>query len=310
MSQPYSAPDWIYDAPTAEKVELADKSVGEPFGSYDEILAYPVTKAALERAKLFTRSMRAAGGTNINEALLKALNNSQSIQSLTRLTPMIIFLTDGDPSVGVTSTDAIVGNIKKANGDGIVSIFSLAFGTEADFSFLKKISSQNKAFARKIYEASDATIQLKGFFSEVASPVLANVQFNYEGTVANLTETKIGNLFNGSEIVVAGQLNDSSATAANLRAIISGLGADGLTYQNVWDGIERGAEQVPESKQNDGSKQSDGTKSPSKLNFSLEKTWAYLTIKDLLRKSEAEDKSLYKDQALKLSLKVKILKNI
>ena len=49
----------------------------------------------------------------------------------------------------------------------------------------------------------------KGFYDEVASPLLSEVHFKYpENTVNSLTGSHFKQLFNGSEIVVAGRLND------------------------------------------------------------------------------------------------------
>jgi hypothetical protein len=42
------------------------------------------------------------------------------------------------------------------------SFFSLAFGIKTDFNMLKTLSLQNYGFARKIYTASDASLQLEG----------------------------------------------------------------------------------------------------------------------------------------------------
>jgi len=58
-------------------------------------------------------------------------------------------------------------------------IFSLGFGEGADIDFLKKLSLNNTGFARVIYEASDASLQLRNFYKEISSPVLSNVTFQY-----------------------------------------------------------------------------------------------------------------------------------
>lgn len=58
-------------------------------------------------------------------------------------------------------------------------IFSLGFGEGADMDFLKKLSLNNTGFARVIYEASDASLQLRNFYKEISSPVLSNVTFKY-----------------------------------------------------------------------------------------------------------------------------------
>lgn len=61
-------------------------------------------------------------------------------------------------------------------------IFSLGFGDGADIDFLKKLSLKNGGFARVIYEAADAALQLRNFYKEISSPILSNVTFNYADT--------------------------------------------------------------------------------------------------------------------------------
>jgi hypothetical protein len=122
---------------------------------------------------------------------------------------LIIFLTDGEPTVGVTDPSLIQKFIQNANANLTIPIFSLGFGEGADFPFLRKLSLQNYGFGRKIYEASDAALQLKGFYNEIASPLLSKVVFNYtspEFNITDLTVTEFPTIFGGNEVVVAGRL--------------------------------------------------------------------------------------------------------
>jgi hypothetical protein len=80
---------------------------------------------------------------------------------------MVLFLTDGHATSGETNNDQIMLNVRKANYNSFAPLFSLAFGRQADFSLLKILSLQNNAFARKIYVAADASLQLEGFYKEV-----------------------------------------------------------------------------------------------------------------------------------------------
>lgn len=49
----------------------------------------------------------------------------------------------------------------------------------------------------------------QGFYEEVSSPLLSEVNFHYpDNTVNSLTRSHFKQLFNGSEIMVAGRLND------------------------------------------------------------------------------------------------------
>lgn len=95
--------------------------------------------------------------------------------------------------------------ITSANVDE-VPIFSLSFGDGADRDFLEKLSLKNQGFARHIYEGADASLQLEEFYKYVSSPLLTKVNFKYVSkAVSKLTKTKFPIMFDGSEIVIAGQ---------------------------------------------------------------------------------------------------------
>ena len=116
------------------------------------------------------RFLPLSGNTNINAALLEALSVVGDAVALRKeAQPLVFFLTDGHPTVGETDSGVILGNVKKANEECEAAIFSLAFGRLADFQMLKLLSLQNNAFARKIYVAADASLQLEGFYKEVSS---------------------------------------------------------------------------------------------------------------------------------------------
>ena len=106
--------------------------------------------------------------------------------------PILIFLTDGRANVGVQNLTQIVRNAGVAN-TGNCSIFALGMGSDVDFSFLKKLSLRNYGFARKIYEASDAALQLRDFYRYVASPLLSQVTFQYQPENVSLCTLRFNN---------------------------------------------------------------------------------------------------------------------
>ncbi|XP_027135472.1 inter-alpha-trypsin inhibitor heavy chain H3-like [Larimichthys crocea] len=69
---------------------------------------------------------------------------------------------------------------------------------------------QNKGLACRIFEGSDAKHQLQGFYEEVSSPLLLEVDLRYpENAVDLLTHNHYSQLLNSSEIVVAGLLTNN-----------------------------------------------------------------------------------------------------
>uniref|UniRef100_A0A674DN74 Inter-alpha-trypsin inhibitor heavy chain H3 n=1 Tax=Salmo trutta TaxID=8032 RepID=A0A674DN74_SALTR len=204
-----------------------------------------------------------------------------------RSVSMIILLTDGMPNSGVSSTPQIQKNVHDAMG-GNMSLFCLGFGNDVDYSFLDVMSRQNQGLARRIYEGSDATVQLQGFYKEVASPLLSEVDLHYPDNLVNsLTNSHYKQLFNGSEIVVAGRLTDNSLD--NFLVEVFAKGEDfivkGQASAQEWDILYPEQEYI--------------------FGDFTERLWAYLTIQQLLSLKEtgtAEEKGNATAQALEMSL--------
>merc|ERR1719244_2400491 len=183
---------------------LQEQTPGQPLQATEENKA---------KAIEYIVGLDAGGGTNINEAILQGLKLTElalETEQLPReVSSMLVFLTDGLPSSGVTNNVEIRKNVKDANKDLEVSIFCIGFGRDADFDLMKQISQQSNSFAKRIYEGSDAALQLEGFYSEISSPLISNLNFKYVGGLVDnstLSDTKLKTFFKGGEFVTTGKL--------------------------------------------------------------------------------------------------------
>ena len=232
-------------------------------------------------------------GTDINTAMLKGIDFLNKIQDGKNRMKIIVFLTDGQASKGEQNRETILKNIDKKNAEGL-AVFSLAFGNDADYEFVKKVAVKNKGVARKIFEDSDASLQIKGFYDEISSSTLRNVSFKYldqnSDVSENTTKINFDAFFDGKELVIAGKLSDGDLKVVNL--IVTGNGVDGNIELELESDIKS---RVPEL-----------TKDFERI---TERIWSYLTIKQLLEtaigENDATKKKALNDRALELSLKVK-----
>ncbi|XP_067013896.2 inter-alpha-trypsin inhibitor heavy chain H4 isoform X2 [Anabrus simplex] len=245
-----------------------------------------------EAAKNMINVLNVDGATYIYDALQAALQVVVQGKHLaleledSMRQPMIIFLTDGQPTGKNAKLDKILNVTSTKNKEIGAVIHSLAFGKDADFKFLKKLSLQNNGFARKIYEDADASLQLTNFYKSVASPLLANVTFHYIGREVNLsslTMTHFPLLYNGSELAVAGHYQplvewngEVSSTSQFFRA--KPVVLDGGWYPERLSLVQNGSEAT-----------------------FMERLWAYLTIRQLLDQAEQDETS--KHRALEIALK-------
>ena len=143
--------------------------------------------------------------TNINDALSRGIDMLSRKGESSRA-PVIVFLTDGQPTTGVTNRDVILHNARTKN-EMKIPIFSLAFGKGADYQFTKKLAAQNNGLGRKIYEDSDSDLQISGFYREISTVLLKNVTFKYlDPNVTALTKTNFNTYFKGTECIVSGKI--------------------------------------------------------------------------------------------------------
>ncbi|XP_048029058.1 inter-alpha-trypsin inhibitor heavy chain H3-like isoform X1 [Megalobrama amblycephala] len=241
------------------------------------------TKQNLENAKSFVKEIRDGGATDINAAVLAGVDmiNRHPREGTASI---LILLTDGDPTSGETNIERIMANVKKAIGLKF-PLYCLGFGHDVNFDFLTKMSLENGGVARRIYEDSDADLQLQGFYDEVAVPLLTDIQLQYTGGT-NLTKTSFNLYFNGSEIVVSGQITDNSVESFSTEVIAVSKGSS-VTYQDTV--MIKDPSDVP----------------PENEDF-MQRLWAYLTVKQLLERQvllKGQEKEDEEKEALKLSLK-------
>ncbi|XP_029288608.1 inter-alpha-trypsin inhibitor heavy chain H3-like isoform X4 [Cottoperca gobio] len=252
------------------------------------------TKENVSEGMAYVKKIRDNGSTNINDALLRAVNmlleDRKEKKLPERSIDMIILLTDGMPNDGESRIPNIQANVRSAIG-GNMSLFCLGFGNDVDYSFLDVMSRQNKGVARRIFEGSDAVIQLQGFYEEVSSPLLLEVDLRYpENAVDSLTTNHFSQLFNGSEIVVAGRLTDNDMDNFMVEVFAQGpkedFQAQGKASEVNLEVIYPGQEYI--------------------FGDFSERLWAYLTIQQLLENSDIgtqQEKDNVTAKALDLSLR-------
>ncbi|XP_052059439.1 inter-alpha-trypsin inhibitor heavy chain H3-like [Mytilus californianus] len=253
-----------------------------------------VNSNTTQNAREFSQKMNANGGTRANDALEKGIQFLNNVEFDSQRIKLVVFLTDGRAE---TASNTILKNVKTYNTKGI-TMFSLAFGNNADYTFIKKLAVQNKGIARRIFEDSDSSLQIKGFYDEISSATLRNLTFKYLGkddeVVENVTRLNFDTFFDGKELIIAGKMSDDNVNEVDL--VVTGDGSDGHIELSLDSDINKG---VPEL-----------TK-PEDFHKITERIWAYLTIKQLLESAievdNAEEKTQLNQRALDLSLKYKFV---
>lgn len=253
----------------------------------------------------YTNAIVAKGSTNINMALIEGIRlfKKKGMAPGDPKSNVIVFLTDGIPTKGTTSTTLIREQVRSENTIGekqYASIFSVAFGTGTQADFLKRLAWYNGGDYKAIRTGADASELLLNFFEAVQNPYLNDVHFNYNGDSdeilpLTLTQTDFPQYFCGSELVVSGQVVESgqeNSSTTDFKPIQMEPRVLGRSNKNI---VELEISRRIKS-------------ALSESSVFLARLYVYKKIKDLLKQAEVEtgiDESLKRElnaQALNLSL--------
>ena len=154
-----------------------------------------------KRGEEFAQSLRPAGGTNINEALLAAMKQFESGNR----PKILIFMTDGLPTVGVTNPTLIVDNAHAARVPGM-RLFTFGVGYDVNTALLDKLAAENGGVADYVEPKEDLEVKVSNFFAKVNYPVLTDLKLDMAGVQTDLVYPRaLPDLFRGSQLILIGR---------------------------------------------------------------------------------------------------------
>jgi Ca-activated chloride channel family protein len=154
-----------------------------------------------KRGETFAQSLRPAGGTNINQALLTAM---QQFQPGDR-PKILVFMTDGLPTVGETNAVRIVENARAAKVSGL-RVFTFGVGYDVNTSLLDKLASENGGVADYVEPQEDIEVKVSNFFAKINHPVLTELRLDMAGVETDLFYPRaLPDIFKGSQLTIIGR---------------------------------------------------------------------------------------------------------
>jgi Ca-activated chloride channel family protein len=166
------------------------------------------TKENETAARAYIQGITATGGTNIHDALAEALGQ----EPLEGMLPIVLFLTDGLPTVGQTSEVAIRNLVIKSNPHNR-RVFTFGVGVDVNAPLLEKIAAESRAKAEFVLPKEDVEVKIGKVFKRLTGPVLADVKLEVVekggkpaiGRTRDIIPEKLPDLFEGDQLVLLGQ---------------------------------------------------------------------------------------------------------
>lgn len=185
--------------------------------------AQPVVKNATttQQARDYISALRVSGGTNIHDSVVEALRQ----KPLEGMLPLVLFLTDGLPTIGQTSEKAIREAVAKGNPHQR-RVFTFGVGVDVNTPLLSRIARETRASAEFVLPKEDVEVKVGHVFERLRGPLLTRPELHVvddPNRVGDLIPSPLPDVFTGEQILLSGTYRGD----APLHFQLHGAAADG-----------------------------------------------------------------------------------
>lgn len=212
-----------------ENLNTNDRFNVIPFSSsYRTYADTLLAKSEAAEAVSWVRGLYPEGGTNISDALGRALDFADAERPLT-----IIFLTDGLATEGIVDTPSLLDSLgQKASPN--VRLFTFGVGDDVDTVLLDTLVRDFRGTGSYVRPGERIDEEVAALYTKISSPVLNDVTLSIEGATTELLYPQtLSDLFAGEQITLVGRYrNGSSDATVTLTGKQNGQ-TQTLTYSNL-----------------------------------------------------------------------------
>ena len=163
-------------------------------------------RQTLANARRFVDALSAGASTNLEAALQTGLTIFVQSEPRSNASKMVVFLTDGLPTAGITDTGLIADLVGRANQDLAARLHVFGVGYDVNTHLLDRLAAQNGGSVTYVQPGENLELVLSDFYGRIANPVLTDVEVSFEGmSVSDLHPQPLPDMFQGSSLLLTGR---------------------------------------------------------------------------------------------------------
>ncbi|MBI5625348.1 MAG: VWA domain-containing protein [Elusimicrobia bacterium] len=163
-------------------------------------------EAGKNRGRRYADKIEASGGTNIKEALDTALDLLGKGGAAAGRMPMLVFLTDGLPTVGETNTDELLRAVHGRNKAVKARFFCLGAGKDVNSLFIDKLAEGQRGSRDYVLPGEDIEVKVGQMVDRIAKPAITDVSFEWNGVEAAQVYPKgVTDIYFGDPVLLVGR---------------------------------------------------------------------------------------------------------
>ncbi|HEY0972364.1 MAG TPA: VIT domain-containing protein, partial [Gemmatimonadales bacterium] len=176
------------------------------------------TRENLRAAERYLEALEAEGSTNISGALVEALDAPEARGRL----PVVLFLTDGEPTVGERRPEAIAARAGELRGRA--RVFTFGVGRDVNASLLEQLALEGRGTAHFVRPEEDVERAVGVVAGRLATPVVTDVRVSADGVELRQPHPRGAlDLFAGQDLVLLARYRGSGSATVR----VEGVTADG-----------------------------------------------------------------------------------
>lgn len=165
-------------------------------------------------ATRFVDGLVAGGGTNIQDAVISALD----LLSRSERPTAIVFLTDG---LGNRPAEETLAAVAARHDD--TRIFAFGVGPDVNQAFLERLGRENRGSYTAIRGDVPIDAAVRDFYSQISRPVLTDLRLDFGAVVPNRTYPAVlPDVYKGQRLVIAGRYRGAGPQTLTVSGRIGG----------------------------------------------------------------------------------------
>jgi Ca-activated chloride channel family protein len=165
----------------------------------------PVGVRTLADARRFVDQLTAGGSTDLEAALQAGLEILERGE-YRGATQMVVFLTDGHPTAGVSDEDLIASLVAERNARLEARLHVFGVGYDVNTHLLDRLAADNGGTVTYVQPGENLELVLTGFYDKIARPLLTDLEVEFEGlATSDLYPEALPDLFQGSSLLLVGR---------------------------------------------------------------------------------------------------------
>ncbi|MEO5904411.1 MAG: VIT domain-containing protein [Gemmatimonadaceae bacterium] len=165
------------------------------------------TRENVEQGSRYLESLDASGSTNISGALDAALREAASSDRL----GLVLFVTDGEPTIGERDPDVIAARVARLRGNR--RIFSFGVGADLNAALIERLAVEGRGTAQFVRPDESVERAVSVVASRLTNPVVTDVRVYADGVrLLKRLPAEAVDIFAGQDFAMLTRYSGSGAT--------------------------------------------------------------------------------------------------